>query len=173
MLLAIEAVETSRRHHERPFPAAEQALRDSLGAIGGQMLVEHLGATKAVGISRDARWLALTSGDNRVRLWDLSGDGRGPNPVDLHGHTGPVCCVKFSADSRRLATGSLDRTARVWDLTAEDPSADPVVLRGYNDAIGCVAPVQMENGCGRLRAERQPLLSPQQRPNPSWPACGI
>jgi WD40 repeat protein len=79
--------------------------------------------------SPDGRWLAGTTPDFRVALWDATTyrpAGRWP------GHTGEVFAVAFSADGRRLASAGLDRTVRVWDVETGECQA---VLRGHTDDV--------------------------------------
>ncbi|MGH3707426.1 MAG: WD40 repeat domain-containing protein, partial [Pseudonocardiaceae bacterium] len=75
------------------------------------------GAVYGVGFAPDGRTLATASGDQTVRLWDLSTRDR-PRPLGapLTGHTGTVWAMAFAPDGRTLATGSADRTVRLWDL---------------------------------------------------------
>jgi WD40 repeat protein len=84
---------------------------------------------KGLAFSPDGRWLASTTPEFHVYLWDVR--TRQPT-MPLTGHTGEVFSVTFSPDGRRLASASLDRTVRVWDVEQGDCQ---VILRGHTDCV--------------------------------------
>jgi len=148
LLLALEAFDRALGSSpgEPYIPAAEQALRDALGTVGGRGLSGHERDVGAVAFSPDGRWLATGSWDDTARLWDLKATGPATEPIILRGHEGPVVALAFSlpsepaeGHSRWLATGSWDDTVRLWDLTASDPAAEPIVLRGHKGGVRAVA----------------------------------
>ena len=106
LLLAVEAVSTRRTGDGiLPIAAAEEALRAALALPHGKPLKEgHTQSVWAVAFSRDGHWLASSSWDNTVRLWDM----RNPTaaPAVLGGHAQAVWAVAFSHDNRWLASGS-------------------------------------------------------------------
>ena len=63
--------------------------------------------------SPDDRFLATTSVQNVVRLWDIK---NGSEFAVIAGHRGLVEHVAFSPDGSRLLTASHDGTARLWDI---------------------------------------------------------
>src|SRR5918996_1221333 len=66
--------------------------------------------------SPDGRWIATSSSDSTVRVWDAdSGDPRST----LFGHAGEIVAADWSPDSTRLVTGSNDGTAKVWEIGDE------------------------------------------------------
>lgn len=73
-------------------------------------LTGHTDKVKSVVVSPDGSWLATSSRDKTVRIWDaISGHPR----RTLTG--GLTACVVISPDGSWLATTSWDRTVRIWD----------------------------------------------------------
>jgi WD40 repeat protein len=98
-------------------------------------------------------WLATSSEDGRICIWDVSGaharllwERTDAHYPDVHG-------IAFSRDGTRLASGGGDYLAKVWDVTAavgeavQHPDApytphqvDPIyTLSGHNDSVFAVA----------------------------------
>ncbi|XP_073039112.1 uncharacterized protein [Primulina eburnea] len=73
----------------------------------------HAGRVTDLSFSSDCRFLATSSYDTTVRLWDVS---RGSLVRTLTGHNGIVSCVKFNRESDMIASGSFDETVRIWDV---------------------------------------------------------
>ncbi len=138
LLLAVEAVQATRREGEPRVAAAEEALRRALARAGGRALGGHAVAVSHVVLSPDNRWLA-TVGDfeNDVCLWDLS--GRRAAPFRLRGHEKYITALACSPDGRWLVSGSADHTARLWDLTANDPGQSSSVLGDHAHRVSLVA----------------------------------
>src|SRR5262249_39187449 len=92
-----------------------------------------VGQMKGLAFSPDGRWLAGTTPDFEVALWDAKTyqlSARWP------GHTGEIGALAFSADGRRLASASFDRTVRGWDVEGGKCQA---VLSGHTDKVYTVA----------------------------------
>lgn len=81
------------------------------------------GWTTSLAYSPDGRFLASTSRDRAVRLWELA---PGPNQwkvvrVWYDGKAGNLLSVRWTPDGRRLAIGDRVGTVTVWDF---DPARD-------------------------------------------------
>jgi RNA polymerase sigma factor (sigma-70 family) len=77
----------------------------------------------AVTLSADGKWLAASSKDRRMRLWDVS---TGKVFHTFEGHAVPPHCLALSPDGKLLASGSGDRSGgedieldglRLWDTS--------------------------------------------------------
>ncbi|MFD8440162.1 WD40 repeat domain-containing protein, partial [Streptomyces microflavus] len=76
-------------------------------------LTGHTNMVTSVAISPDTTWLATTSFDGTVRLWDRA---TGTCTTTLTGHTNMVTSVAISPDTTWLATTSYDGTVRIWNV---------------------------------------------------------
>ncbi|MBE9135743.1 NACHT domain-containing protein [Nodosilinea sp. LEGE 07088] len=67
----------------------------------------------SVAFSPDGQWLAMSSSDATIRLWDIQ------QQQCIHtflGHSRSVNSVAFSPDGKLLASGSHDATIKLWDV---------------------------------------------------------
>jgi WD40 repeat protein len=77
----------------------------------------HFAPVMALNYSRDGNYIASTSADRTVLIWDAHS---GKPIIRLRGHGEMVTDVEFSGDDHRLATGSADGTVRIWKLPLPD-----------------------------------------------------
>jgi hypothetical protein len=83
--------------------------------------VRHATAVLCATFSPDGRWIASSSQDGFVKVWDVR-TGRALR--NFQAHDKHARSVAFSPDGRRLATGSWDGTIKVWDAQALGPGRD-------------------------------------------------
>ena len=79
----------------------------------------------------DRRFMASSSGDFTVRLWDASSGAHVGEP--LKGHNSKVLFVAFSPDGRIIASGSKDKTVRLWDASSGAQVGEP--LKGHSESV--------------------------------------
>ena len=83
--------------------------------------------------SHNGRWVATTSVEKTIALWDRD---TGRLRTSLHGHVGIILSADFSPDDRILASGGEDQVVRLWDTQWGEQRAE---LRGHTDSITSVA----------------------------------
>ncbi|MBD2459261.1 ribosome assembly protein 4 [Nostoc sp. FACHB-87] len=83
-------------------------------AVEGKTLEGHSSSVWSVSFSPDGKTLASGSGDNTIKLWDIS---TGKLLKTLSGHSSSVYSVSFSPDGKTLASGSDDNTIKLWDVS--------------------------------------------------------
>ena len=93
-------------------PEAERALRQSLESNSG-ILKGHLFSVQSVCWSPDGKYLASSSYDNTVKIWDAKS---GEELKTFEGHSSSVIEVCWSTDGKYLASGSADETVKMWDV---------------------------------------------------------
>jgi len=69
----------------------------------------------SIGLSVDETIVAVGGKDNKIHLYNLSGDRLNEGPV-LEGHRGPLTVVTFSPDGKHLASADHNREILVWDV---------------------------------------------------------
>ncbi|WP_331758894.1 NB-ARC domain-containing protein (plasmid) [Streptomyces sp. NBC_01544] len=87
----------------------------------------------SVAIAPDGTWLATTSHDMTVQIWDRA---TGTCTATLTGHTRPVESVAIAPDNTWLATTSQDKTVRIWDRATGTCTA---TLTGHTRPVESVA----------------------------------
>jgi len=104
----------------------------------------HKREIRGVVFSRDGEFLASTSSDGIVKLWDDAKwldkkrlDEKKVARLVLHTRVaGPGLSVAFSPDGRWLATGGEENTVKIWDAHG---GAELRTLRGHTGDIYAVA----------------------------------
>lgn len=72
--------------------------------------------TGFLAFSRNGRWLAATSGEGTIKVWEAA-TGKSIDSTSA-GHEDGVGAICLSADGRTALTASDDLTARVWDAAS-------------------------------------------------------
>ncbi|MEU7457551.1 protein kinase domain-containing protein [Streptosporangium roseum] len=98
--------------------------REDTATLLGQPLAGY-----SVAFSPDGKILAIDSGDDTVRLWDVA--TRTPIGPPLTSHDKGVSAVAFSPDGKILATGSGDGTVRLWDVATNTSIGRPLTGHSY------------------------------------------
>jgi len=75
-------------------------------------VLPHGNRVYGLAFSPDGTRLAIGSGDNTIRLWDVASR---QEVCQLRGHDSYVHAIAFSADGTRLASASGDLTVRIWE----------------------------------------------------------
>src|SRR5579859_130337 len=134
VLLAMEAISTTRRANEPVVPAAENALHQAIAAqtLRGT-LTGHYYSVKDLAFSPGGEWLATASEDHTITIWDVQ---TGKEIRTLTGHTGPVTSIAWSPDRQHLASGSADGVAQIWNTQTWDT---PLRLEGHKGGLTHVA----------------------------------
>ncbi|KAL2813604.1 hypothetical protein BJX63DRAFT_216969 [Aspergillus granulosus] len=98
-----------------------------------QTLEGHSDFVKSVVFRPDGKVLASASGDQTIRLWDLT---TGQCLQTLESHSDFVTSVVFRPDGKVLASASHDQTIRLWDPTTGQCLQ---TLEGHSDSVTSVA----------------------------------
>ena len=129
VLLAIEAVQTSRSSDGTVLPEAEEALHRAVVASRLEMEVPGVGGR----LAWSPAGVFVTEGPAGSGIIDIRDGVTGVSVLSFQGHDGDVNDVAFSWDGSRLATTGEDGKLNVWD-----PSTGQLVssLSGDGGASG-------------------------------------
>ncbi len=85
-------------------------------------LIGHTGVVLCVAISADGHYLASSSNDKTIRVWDVTQEFAEIAATHTLGST--VRSLSFSPTSNRLVSGFDDGTLRFWNINVRQPQAD-------------------------------------------------
>jgi WD40 repeat protein/DNA-binding SARP family transcriptional activator len=111
VLLAVEAVETTRSTEGTVLPEAEEALHRAVVASRLELKVPGLGGP----VSWSPRGVFVTEGPEDSGLIDIRDAETGRRVLSFRGHDGDVNHVAFSPNGSRLASAGDDGKLKVWD----------------------------------------------------------
>lgn len=137
ILLATEAVETTRREDGRVLDVATEALHRAILAHRLLGRVTHSGSGIAH-FSPDGRSFVSSAEDTTtLQIWSVEPF---EHVLTLTGHTGDVVDAVFDPMGSRVATASMDGTVRVWnsstgilEVTFDVAGAPPLIPAFSND----------------------------------------
>ena len=76
-------------------------------------LKAHAKAVVGLAVSKDGKWIASGSADQKIMIWDAK---TYQVKKILEGHKGQVTTLDFSPDTKWLVSGSTDKTLRLWSV---------------------------------------------------------
>lgn len=129
----------AQRQTTPPKPSLRPDYRPRLALHG------HTKPVSQVRISPDGRFIASSSADATIKIWDAA---TGQHMDTLVGHMAGVSCVAWGPDSNTLASGSDDKAIRLWDRVTGRPKTtarrtahgqEMAPLRGHHNYIHCLA----------------------------------
>lgn len=100
--------------------------------------IGHSGSIISAVFSRDGRYLATSSRDNSVIVWNMSQKDSARKQVRTLEHPSLPICAAFSYDGALLVTGGQDRICRVWDIENKEEIG---CFEGHEGVVVCVATV--------------------------------
>lgn len=116
--------------------------RSEAGKDSNLILEGHSDSVNAIAWSPDGKYLASGSGDNTVKIWDVSRLGntsQTPNvsgkPVHTFGQPSHVLALAWSPDSQYLACGGFDRAIQVW---SQEKQLQLLSYRGHDSSVWSV-----------------------------------
>ncbi|KAF5324287.1 hypothetical protein D9619_011432 [Psilocybe cf. subviscida] len=112
-------------------PKVGMGLPNLWGAV--ELVMQNGSSVNSVAFSQDGSHIVSGSGDNTVRIWNVT---TGETEAVLKGHTSHVESVAFSQDGSHIVSGSWDNTVRIWNVTTGETEA---VLKGHTNSVTSVA----------------------------------
>ncbi|KAK6141266.1 hypothetical protein DH2020_024982 [Rehmannia glutinosa] len=85
-----------------------------------RILQEHSDEVWFLQFSHNGKYLASSSGDCLVIIWEVKVNGQVSVRHRLSGHQKPVSYISWSPDDHQLLTCGMEETVRRWDITSGD-----------------------------------------------------
>ncbi|KAJ2705650.1 RNA export factor gle2 [Coemansia sp. IMI 203386] len=93
-----------------------------------------------VAFSPKANFLAASSWDNEVRIWEIQSNGTSVGKAAFS-HQAPALCCAWSQDGTKIASGGVDKAGRMMDVG----TGQSVQIAQHDGAIRCIKFVEAEN----------------------------
>jgi WD40 repeat protein len=98
------------------YAIIEWKLAEGREATVTRRLLRHINGVRGISVSPCATWMASTSEDKTVRVWDLV---MGEQIRELKGHIRVVSDVMWLCDGKMIVSRSFDAIVRVWEVDAQ------------------------------------------------------
>jgi len=119
-------------------------------------LKAHYGAVTSVVFSPNGRFMASSSRDGTVRIWNTTPGDIGTEPVAvLERHSGVVSSVAYNHDGTLLATGGHDKKVLLWECEVLTGSAS----RPLTASVEPSQNLSSHQGCFALTGHKDYVLS--------------
>lgn len=92
--------------------------RDDIPSQTLQVLREHSGEVWFLQFSHNGKYLASSSSDRSVIIWEVNVDGRVSLKYRLSGHQKPVSYLSWAPDDNQLLTCGVEESVRRWDVSS-------------------------------------------------------
>ncbi|KAJ2724885.1 RNA export factor gle2 [Coemansia sp. Benny D115] len=93
-----------------------------------------------IAFSPKANFLAASSWDNEVRIWEIQGNGSSVGKAAFS-HQAPALCCVWSQDGTKVVSGGVDKAGRMMDIS----TGQTTQVAQHDGAIRCVKFVEAEN----------------------------
>ena len=111
------------------------SFHDNINSLTNFSLIGHDSCVLSVAISPDDKYIASSSIDGTIRLWNIYMNE--PLVHIFEGHKKAINSVSFSPDGRHIVSASADETIRIWDVYTGKQIGAPLIGHkgGVNSAF--------------------------------------
>jgi WD40 repeat protein len=111
----LEEIKRKQQEEQERYQREEEQRKRQLENVSlSHSLTEHLNRVFSLAITPDGQTLVSGSGDNTIRIWQLS---TGREIYTITKHLGYVYSLVISPDGQTLISGSADKTIKIWQLS--------------------------------------------------------
>ncbi|KAJ2490308.1 RNA export factor gle2 [Coemansia sp. RSA 2050] len=93
-----------------------------------------------IAFSPKANFLAASSWDNEVRIWEIQNNGTSIGKASF-AHQAPALCCVWSKDGTKVASGGADKAGRMFDIS----TGQTTQIAQHDAPIRCIKFVEAEN----------------------------
>ncbi|KAF9579097.1 hypothetical protein BGW38_004796, partial [Lunasporangiospora selenospora] len=101
-------------------------------SVTRQIFDGHKNEVWYISFSHNGKYLASTSLDNRVIIWDME---TYKELHMLHGHSNKVSCCAWSPDDSQLLTAGYDKAVKLWDVQT---GVNQTSYQRHSEVISCL-----------------------------------